>query len=99
MPRTVEIHEIFWSRRLVIGALTLVDERRDAVIPRAALVHHRGVDTGERLAPDEWRRVRRKREHRLHPRILPAPPRASQPHHRVAAERMPTQAQPAPVNR
>lgn len=27
MPRAVEIHEIFWSRRLVISAVALVDER------------------------------------------------------------------------
>src|SRR5712671_1848695 len=78
MPRTVEIHEIFWSRRLVISALTLVDEWRDAVIPRPALVHHRRVDTAQRLPPDKRCGIGRKREHRLHPRILPSPPCASE---------------------
>jgi len=88
---TREIDEVLGSRADLVRSARSLDERCDPEVDRASLVHHRRRELPERLVPDEWLDVRRKREHRLHVRQLPGRPRSREAHHRVSAERVPGQ--------
>ena len=72
--------------------------RRDPHVQRAALVHHRCVQSLQGLPRQERLRIGRQRQHGAHARQPPIRPRAGQPQHRVAAERMTQQPKPGEID-
>ena len=89
MRRGAKLGEILRRITLRVGAVRSLEPWRLADVELRALVHHRNLHRGQGLVRGERLDVRREREHRLHPRILPARPRAPESEHGVAAERVP----------
>ena len=73
---------------LAISAVRALQERRDAHVQRAPLVHEGYVDIPQRVTDLERHDIGGQRQHRAYSRINPTGPTANQSDNGIAAEGM-----------